>query len=174
MNTRGLIRLAAILAAPPAAALAQSPQSVPASITVVVQAPPLTLTKIQDFDYGTVYTNQGIIPSSSMNFARWDGTTVLNNTITIAFAIPTQLTGPGTVTFACGPLSAALKHGAVPPATFDPAVGHPGYTLSVDGNFIITLGEDLAPGGAGACVIDVTGATPGTYTGTVTLTVAVL
>ena len=174
MNSRRITRVAVLLAAFPAAALAQSPQSVPANITIDVQAPPLTLTKVQDFDYGTVYNNQGLIPSSSTNFARWDGTTVINSQITISFSVPTQLTGTGgTLPFSCGSQSGALKHGIAPPALFDPAVGHPGYTLSVDGNFVVTLGEDLGAAGSGTCDVGVSGAQPGTYAGTVMLTVAV-
>jgi hypothetical protein len=166
--------LAALLVVLPSAVHAQSPQAVPASITVVVQPPPLTLTKVQDFDFGTVYTNQGTVSSGGMNFARWDGAAAISNTLSVSFAIPATLTGPGTVTFTCGQFSAALREGAAPPTTFNPAVGLPNWTLSVSGSFIVTLGEDLGAGSPGLCAIDVTGATPGTYTGIVTLTVAVL
>ena len=164
--------LAAGLAVLPSVVQAQSPQSVPASISVVVAAPPLTLTKVQDFDFGTVYTNQGVIPSGPTNHARWDGSTINGSKITVAFQIPTQLTGPGTVVFACGPSSFVIEEGGLPIGPFDPAAGHAGYTLSNNGTFSILLGAGATQNEA--CVIDVTGALPGTYTGTVTVTVAVI
>lgn len=79
--------------------------------------------------------------------------------------------GPKTIPFACGTTSGFLNGGA--DLTFDPNVGVASYAITsiLAGAFNVSLGTGS---NGSACTVNLTGATPGLYSSTVTLTVAVL
>ena len=166
-----------VLCACTAPAFAQSStRSADATATVVI-TPTLTLTKTKDLDFGAHFATEGIVRSSSSIYAAWAGTTDTQNDLSMTFALPTFLQRIGNsqqVAISYGQESARYTNqaGGVN-LRFNPATGLPHTGAVVGGNFTVWLGNDSGFGGE-LVSIDLTGHGPGTYQGTITLTVNVL
>ena len=157
-----------VAAAVPAAA--QNSQSVPATASVNLLAS-LTLTKVSDLNFGNHFASEGTIYATG---PAWSGTTDVGNAFSVSFAIPSVLTkaGGATVPFGCGSTSGTLQ-GTGADLTFDPNVGVASATQGSSGQFGVLLGVFTADP-TGRCSTTLTGKPAGLYTGSITLTVAVL
>jgi hypothetical protein len=153
---------------PSATATAVSDLSVGASLTFV---------KVTDQHFGLHFPSEGTASTggTATGAAQWTGTTDVNNKLSVTFTLPTALTGAaGSVPYSCGLTSADLSSGGNPNEIFNPnapyseAVG-----IASTGSFNLALGNN-GPTAADGCSVTLTGAKPGTYAGTITVTVAVL
>lgn len=173
-----LLSLATLALAAPATG--QTSQSVAAPATVEIIARPLTLVLQSGLDFGSHFASEGVISlgplTGAASSAQWNGQTDPGANISIAFNLPPQLTRDGGgdfVPISYGSQSAYVGHD-LQAIAFDPAEGVSSFPASSsDGRFEVGLG---ANSGSEAHVVsvDLTGRQPGTYRGTITLTVAVL
>jgi hypothetical protein len=151
---------------------AQSPRSANAPATVSIPIS-LTLTNTAGLDFGSHFASEGVIAAPSA--AAWFGTTDAGNNISFAFVLPSSLArvnggGNGPVPITFGAASAqAFASGRLDQA-FNPAGGLASYTVPA-GDFGVYLGVGA---GAQGVTVDLSGRAPGTYQGTITLTVTVL
>jgi hypothetical protein len=148
-----------------------------ATVSVVIAAN-LTLTNTRAMNFGTVFSSAGIVRTTNLNSAEWDGDIDPGNSISVTFTLPSTLVrqgggGNGDVPFSCNTISGALLFGGDGgDREFNPYVGSGPY--AVGGNdFRLALGRENSVPDYG-CKIDVTGRSSGTYTGIITAHVAVL
>lgn len=172
-----IIAAVALSAAPGSAQT--SPQVQDASATVVI-TPFLTLATSIHMDFGSVFVaTGGVTTGEAATLARWGGQTDPGNTLSISFAIPNTLArtgGGGTedVTFTCGTTAGHYFNST--DQRFDPYVGTQ-VTLGATGEFNVDLGWEQGVPGTNECAVSwptSPGPRVGTYTGVITLTVAVL
>jgi len=170
-----LLAVLALLAAPLAAQ--GSSKSATATASIHVDGA-LTLATTQNIDYGTVFSNAGVLHSSSIpTQAMWTGNVSAGATLSISVAVPPSLSdGVGhTLTFACGNNTAFVSSDAGSTVFFSPSTGLSSYPIAATstGAFVIHLGQDT-PG----CTLDVGSLQSGglfkTYTGNIVTTVTVL
>ncbi len=161
----GAVALLITLAAPAAAQTTAS-----ASINAVVDVigiVPIAATGVNDLNFGTVLAGEvGTITNVAADAGRWEVTGDPNNPVTVEFALPTDLSGPGgTVPIAFGS-NDGLRWGPFPTSftTFDPNVV---FTTALN-----ALGELVI--GIRGVVSPPVGLSTGTYTGTITMTVSYL
>lgn len=146
-------------------------RSADATATVTI-ARTLNLANITGLDFGEHFANEGsiFVPAP----ARWDGDTDPNSDISISFsALPASLVRPegGSV-----PISYGTESGQINTSTsstpFNPATGISSFSVNSDGLFNIQLGYGTVE--SNGVQVDLTGAAPGTYSATITLTVTVI
>ena len=176
MNPKRIHGLAiVVLMALPAVARAQSDSDdITAQVTVLAD---LNVTGITDLNFGSVLANSGQLASSDVGTtATWNVQTALAEpgNFDISFSLPTVLPNPGAthaIPIAFGTQSAVYDDGITPPIVFDPAVGL--QTLGAS-SASVTMGDDVFADTTGDVIINV-GDVPGdTYTGVITMTVAIL
>jgi hypothetical protein len=155
-----------VLAANPAQAQVTATASIQA-IALVQGVAPLTAAGVNDLSFGTVFAGTSATPANLANQAgRFDVTGEPSAALTVTFTLPLVLTGGGGNI----PISFSNTDGLIwnpfPAAftTFDPNV--PLVTS-------LTAGGTLTVGISGT-VSPPAGTTTGSYTGTITLTVAYL
>jgi len=153
-----------------------STRSADASASVII-TPTLTLTKVQDLNFGSHFATEGVVQSSSTVFAQWNGTTDSQNSLSLTFTLPTFLQRVGNsqqVAIAYGTNSALYDNaGGGISIAFDPHTGLPTTGSVVGGAYSVRLGTNFGQTGQ-AVSIDLSGHGPGTYQGVITLTVTVL
>lgn len=131
----------------------------------VIGIAPLTAAAVNDLNFGTV--NAGTsksITNPSADAARFDITGEPATPVTVSFALPTVLTGPGAVTI---PITVGGSDGlewTAFPTTFTTFNPNGAYLTALDGAGNLTVGVR-------GSVTPPLGTTTGTYTGTITLTV---
>ena len=154
---------ASILAAPAAAqTTATASISAKASVTGVA---PLAATGVNDLNFGTVTAGAIGTPSGPSNFGRFSVSGQPTTPVTVSFALPTVLHGPGSATI---PISFGSSDGKI-------WAPYPTTSTSFDPNASSTQSLD----GTGSLIIGITGTvspptltSTGLYTGTITLTVS--
>jgi hypothetical protein len=154
----------------PAGLAAQSSDDASVSISVIGDG--VTVTKTIDMDFGS-HPAGGVISSVSAGAAaQWDVQLSTIGEYNYSFSLPASLTGPGgsvPITFTSAIVaSEATGMGYL----IDP---HIGANVPYDGGgtVIVQMGQDYDGGGNGAVTVNLGAAQAGTYSGTVTLTVAV-
>lgn len=178
MSLRAMQGLAIVaLMALPGMARAQSDLDHITAQVIVIGA--VDVTGTADLDFGTVLTGSGPIGSSSVPTAgTWSVTlpTEQGNGVQISFSLPNVLQNAGgtaTIPIAFGTQSAALHDGAIV-SVFDPATGATAVPGGLPSSFTVSLGEDFLADGSGNVQISVGSVPPDTYTGVITMTVAIL
>lgn len=180
MRSKSIIWTLAIAAflALPATTFAQASQSVGGTATVEI-IPFLNLVNTTGFDFGQHYAADGVV-TSGLNVARWDGSTDPGNDISITFTLPNFLSdgGGSNIPITFGSASGHFSPNGGTSQVFNPATGVASANVPLTGNgtFLVWLGSSNAGQQTDADIvkIDVTGKQPSIYTGTMTLTVAVL
>jgi hypothetical protein len=166
-----LLFLAAVFTAP---LTAQTSRSADAAATVTIPTT-LTLVNVRGLDFGSHFATEGSVAATTG--ADWTGTTETGNRLSFTFtALPTSLhraggdgaDGPVVITYGT---SSARITSAVPNINFSPATGLPSYTAT-SSTFELDLGAGSNP--SDKVRVDLGGHSPGTYSGTITLTVTVL
>jgi len=150
-----------------ATAAAQTTANASATATAFVAGiAPLTATTVNDLNFGTVTAGTVKAPASlASDAARFNITGEPTTPVTVSFTLPTVLTGAGSTTI---PISFSGTDGlqwTSYPATFVSFNPNGSYLTSLDGlgNLVIGLSGSVSPP---------LGTTTGSYTGTVTMTVA--
>lgn len=156
----------AVLLAAPSAAQTSATASIAATANVV-GVTPLAATGVNDLDFGAVLAG---VPSTPADVAaqggRFNVTGEPDADVSVDFTLPTDLAGPsGTIPITFGATD-GLLWGPFPTAftTFDPNIPFL-TTIDPSGNLTVGITGTVNPG---------IGTTSGTYTGTITLTVAYL
>jgi hypothetical protein len=181
MNPRRMHGLAiVILMALPAVARAQSDSDDITAQVTLVEA--INVIGTTDLNFGTVLVGSTLVRSSEIPTAgTWTAQDIPSglgqgNGVRISFSLPGTLDNAGatqSVIITYGQNSAALDDGINPPFTFDPAAGILFPIGAAPTSFTITLGEDLPQDTTGDVEINVLGAPADTYTGVITMTVAI-
>lgn len=143
-----------------------------ASVSVAVLADGVTVTKTADMDFGS--HPAGMLISSELvgAVAQWDVLLSSVRDYHYSFSLPNTLTGPAgsvPITFTSAIVaSAATGMGFLIDA-------YTGGVVSYDGSgpVIVQMGQNYDLAGNGVVTVNLGAAQAGTYTGTVTLTVAV-
>lgn len=147
--------------------------STPASVTATVLSS-VTTSKLTDMTFAPAFASAGIVNSATP--ATWSGATDVGNGYTVAFTLPSVLNraGGGTIPFACPNPSAKISgFNGGPDLLVNPNITTTVSSVqNTTGTFSITLSHNM--GISNPCTVNLTGALPGTYTGTVTLTITVL
>jgi len=151
--------------------------STTASTSVVAH---LTLTATQAMILGSPSGNfTGSVVTSSdagAQAAHWTGTTDPGTSIQAQFTVlPSVLatSGGATVPFSCGTAAGVIGGGSAG-GQFNPNLAGISGPISSSGQFFVTLGENGSPGpNANNCSADLTSASHGTYSATITLTATV-
>ena len=154
----------------PSGSAAQSSDD--ASVSIAVLGDGVTVTKTIDMDFGSHAAGLAVTSAAAGAVAQWD---VLLSTVGdyhYSFSLPSVLTGPGgsvPITFT----SAIIASGATGMGFMVDA--YTGGTVSYDGSgpVIVQMGQDYDQNGNGVVTVNLGAAQAGSYTGTVTLTVAV-
>ena len=170
---RRIITLALALVCWTTAANAQSPQSFQWTASVVV-APFLSCAVTKNIEYGTHFRTAGVLSTDLSNFAQLNCQSDPGNIVDVSFTLPSVLTkaGGGSVPISYGANSAKFSDGTLLP--FNPAAGLSGHTISSsDGSFALLLGFTGIVGNDEAVTINVGSAPSGSYSGTITTTIAV-
>ncbi len=166
-----LLFLAAVFTVPLAA---QTSRSADATATVTIPTT-LTLVNVRGLDFGSHFASEGSV--SSINGADWTGTTETGNRLAFSFTtLPSSLhraggdgvDGPVAISYGT---SSARVTSAVPNINFNPATGLSSYTAT-SSSFELDLGAGSNP--SDKVSVNLTGHSPGTYSGVITLTVTVL
>ena len=140
----------------------------------------LTLATTTNMNFGTVFSNAGVVTSSSVpTQALWSGNVSAGANLSVSIAVPSTLSdGAGhTLAFACGSSSAFISSDQGVTAVFNPSVGVPSYPIAANssGAFLVHLAQDP---GAGSCSVDVGSLQSGglfkTYSGNIVLQITVL
>lgn len=137
------------------------------AIALVVGIAPLNVTGVNDLQFGSVTAGSvGTIADPAANGGRWDVTGEPSAAVSVAFTLPTVLTGPGgsiPITFSA---TDGLNWTSYPTTftTFNPNALL-STTLTGAGTLTIGIVGSVSPA---------LGTTTGTYTGTITLTVSYL
>lgn len=164
-----ILSAVALLALAPAVAVAQSDDAI-ASVTVAGDGN-VTVINTAGLSFG-IQPSGAIVHSSDVpTAASWNVGFNQAADYVMTFSLPSELaTGTGlSVPITYGPTSASSPALEFP---FDPATGI-GVAVPVDGIFVdILLGADVQGDGTGDVSVNLVGAPAGTYTGTITLTVA--
>jgi hypothetical protein len=180
---RMLVLAIVILMALPAMARAQSDSDdIVAGVTVLAA---IDVTGTTDLNFGSVLQSSGVIRSSDVpTVGTWTVQNLpnfppgLGPVYDISFSLPTVLQNPGAtaiITIQFADQSAVLNDGIAPPVVFNPAAGlQTQFLFSSPSSLTITLGEDLPGNGTGDVTINVLDVPPDTYSGVITLTVAIL
>ena len=167
-----LIALVLLVLAPMVLRAQTSPQVVDIEASVTV-TPYLLCTLVTDLALGGHFATEGVVSSSATNFAQVDCDTDKNAAIDVSFAFPTQLDDPvdsGWVAIVYG-ATAARIFDATTDQRFSVGSGITGFPVNATGSgFSITLGEGT---GTDAVSVDLTGLPAATYSGIITVTVAV-
>ncbi len=155
----------------PGIAAAQTRLS-PALATMDIAPAGLTLTKGGDLRFPEGFPGQGSVNDNAA--ATWSVSNPQGVSLSISFALPTALSGPGTSTIPLTYGSTSGAHTLSPPGTqvlFNPTAGTTVTGASASGT--IFLGQSF--GGAADFVTATVGTVPsGNYRATIVLTVAVL
>lgn len=174
-RTSSFLTLAALVLAVP---LAGQTRSADAPATVEIIARPLTLANTQGLDFGSHFASEGLI-NVPRTYAEWSGATDVGTTISIEFTKPGVLTrgdGGETVVISYGDQSATYAETGSPDVIVNPNTPQ-SFTLAssgaADGTFKVRLGSNSGPASA-FVTVNLAGKPAGTYSGTITLTVAVL
>ncbi len=164
----------------PLAAQSNSARSATATASIHVDGQ-LTLTTAQNMNFGTVFSNAGLVASSSIpTVAQWTGSVSAGATLSVSLAVPATLDdGVGhSLAFACGSTSALFHADQGAQSGFNPSTGLASYSVpgASSGALTLTVGQDP---GTGSCTVDVRTLNPAgglfkTYTGNVVATVTVL
>jgi hypothetical protein len=137
------------------------------AIALVLGIAPLNVTGVNDLQFGSVTAGSvGTIADPAANGGRWDVTGEPSAAVSVAFTLPTVLSGPGGTI----PISFSATDGlnwTSYPVTF--TTFNPNAILATS----LTAGGTLTIGIVGS-VAPPLGTTTGTYTATVTLTVSYL
>jgi len=178
MKTFSAVLIAvAIVCAPLAAQGSSKSATATASIHVDGQ---LTLATTSNLNFGTVFSNAGVVASASVpTQATWAGSVSAGANLSISVAVPSSLSDGAShsLSFACGSTSGFIQADASGTSTFNPATGLSSFAIapSSSGAFSIHLGQDA---GSGSCTVDVGSLQSGglfkTYSGNVVATVTVL
>ena len=150
-----------------ATAAAQTSANASATATAFVAGiAPLTATTVNDLNFGTVTAGTVKTPANvASDAARFNITGEPTTPVTVSFTLPTVLTGAGSTTI---PISFSGTDGlqwTSYPSTFISFNPNGSYLTSLDGlgNLVVGLSGSVSPP---------LGTTTGSYTGTVTMTVA--
>ena len=147
----------------PAAAQTEALASISATAAVVGVAP-LTAAGVQDLEFGTVLAGVASTPPDVASYGRFFVTGEPLAAVSVAFTLPTVLTGPGGDI----PISFGATDGIIYSAypavlvNFDPNATY-GGTIDVAGQLTVGITGTVNPPA---------GTTTGTYNGTITLTVS--
>jgi hypothetical protein len=154
---------------------AQSPQSVDLNASVTID-PFISCTANRHLEFGPHFAREGVIASSGSNYAALTCSTDPGNVLNISFAAPSSLThqsNGSSVPITYGGRSGRIKaSNGTGDQRFAPAGGLAGYTSSTD-QFTISLGEVVGTDLAEKVTVDLTGRPRGTYSGVITVTIAV-
>jgi len=153
---------------------AQSPQSFQWSASVTI-TPSLNCSVTRNLDYGTHFATEGNLLSSASNYAELMCTTDPGNAFNVSFVLPSSLTrvgGGGSVPISYGVFSARLFDGAASESQFDPSTGITGY-VSGSGTLALSLGRDVRGDTDDAVTVHLAGAPTGSYSGFITVTLAI-
>ncbi len=154
----------AVLTAKPAEAQSTATASISA-LAFVLGVAPLTAAGVNDLDFGTVTAGVPTSPASlDAQAGRFDITGEPAAAVMVSFALPSVLTGPGgTIPISFGTTD-GIEWTTFPTTfvNFDPTLV---YLTALDGSGILTIGIS-------GTVSPLATATTGSYTGTITLTVA--
>jgi hypothetical protein len=156
----------ALLLAPPATAQSTATASISATAGVVTFAA-LTAMGVADLDFGVVLAGTSVTPPNlATDAGRFDLTGEPSATITLTYTLPTDLTGPGGAIPVSFGSADGLLWDPYPTAftTFDPG-GAFATALDVAGALTVGISGTVSPP---------IGTLPGTYTGTITLSVSYL
>lgn len=169
-----LAMAAGLAAATPAGLAAQSAANATASVEVT-DGGDIVVVKVLDLDFGS-RTSGSIVHSSDIGaFASWDVSLAAAGNYSVSFSLPSTLQGPGgaLVPISFGSTAASSPQVMPPLNIWDPSV-----PLGVSGPagalFTVELGKDALNNGTGDATVNLSGAAAGSYTGLITLTVAVL
>ena len=169
-----LLTLAALATLATARLAAQS--STRTSVSVLSE---LTLFPVQAMDFGGHFPSERSVFSGRGNIAQWRGVSIpAQSHISLTFSLPNALlrNDGASVPFSCGTTSGIVLSG-VNISQFNPNAGDPDFGPTTD-QFDVFLGREFAesrtPPESDLCTVDITGAGPGFYQATLTLTVAVL
>jgi hypothetical protein len=155
---------AMMLLAPSAALLSAQTTNMSATATVVT---PLTVTKVTDLAYGTVYPGLDKIISLATNptlMGKFTITGFSGATAYVSFALPTTLGGPGSLA-----IDTWTGYQGVGAATAGGGTGGVAFTPSAS-NSSVLLGGSATNVFIGASVHPTYGQAAGAYTGTIVMT----
>ncbi len=171
-----LFTLAALAALATARVAAQSSAGDRTSINVLQE---LNLFPVQSMDFRDHFPSERHVFSGRGNIAQWRGVSIPGQShISLTFSLPNALlrNDGASVPFSCGTTSGIVLSG-VNISQFNPNAGDPDFGPTTD-QFDVFLGREFAesrtPPESDLCTVDITGAGPGFYQATLTLTVAVL
>jgi hypothetical protein len=171
--------LALALLAAPLAAQSNSSKSATNTATIHVDGQ-LTWAATTAMNFGTVFSNAGVVTSSSVpTTAQFAGSVSAGANLSVSMTIPTTLSdGVGhTLAFACGTTSGLFHADQGAQQGFNPATGISSYSVPAtsSGALLLTLGQDP---GTGSCTVDVgtlqSGGLFKTYQANIVATVTVL
>ena len=145
------------------------------SATVTVQAV-LSCAVTQNFDFGSHPSSVGSVEGNETNTGRIVCSTNPGSAVNVSFTLPNTLSdGHGhTVAITYGTGSARLYPCATScgtPVEFSPANGFVGFATA-SGNVLLALGENGPNDPSAGVFVNLAGAAAGTYTGTITATIA--
>ena len=140
----------------------------------------LTLATTVNMNFGTVFSNAGVVASASVpTQATWAGSVSAGANLSVSIAVPSSLSdGVGhSLSFACGSTSGFIQADASGTSTFNPSTGLSSFAIAPtsSGAFSIHLGQDA---GTASCSVDVGSLQSGglfkSYSGNIVATVTVL
>lgn len=166
-----------VLAAPVSPAAAQITDAATINASVTVESTPVTVSGVQDLTFGTHFASEGVVENQGDGEWLIDGPA--GSEVYISFNnLPTVLeddTGANVVGLNYGSTSLSLwcddGAGNNVMTSADPRFGQHPCLLAANGNILIELGNGT--GGDGKVSVDLTDAPDGTYTALIELTATV-
>ena len=171
-RTLRMVLAAGLVSGVPAVLAAQSAANASASVQVT-DGGDIIVVKLLDMDFGA-RTSGSIVHSSDVGAsAAWDVSLASAANYSFFFTLPSTLQGPGGATVPISFGASAASSPQVVPTAWDPNTPI-GISAPAGSALTIELGKDALNDGSGDATVNLSGATAGSYTGLITLTVAVL